>query len=189
MKFLTLSVTTLLAGTFAAASAQAIAISEVAELQFHKVNQLVATRKIDSGFVDHMKSVALAKDPAGPLYLVTFQEEADAGQAAFTVVVSADANGKSQGYQQQAGTLAKGPANWGGKAPLDLLEKAVEYVVDSTTDPLTPSFRDGFTAASIEPFQSANGLVGKVSVTAGTASGTLLVFVDLNGQILSTAKQ
>lgn len=189
MKFVTLSLATLLAGLFAAASASAMAISEVAELQFHKVNQLVATRKIDAGFVEHLKSVALAKDPAGPLFLVTFQQEADAGQTAAAVVVKADANGRSQSYQAQPGKLALNAADWGGKAPLDLLEKAVEYVVDSTTDPLTPAFRDGFTSAAIEPFQSPNGLTGKVSVTADAGSGILLVYVDLNGKILSTAKQ
>lgn len=188
MKFLPLILAPILFGAFAQ-TASAMAISEVAELQFHKVDQLVSTRKIDVGFVEHLASVSLTKEKNGPNFLVTFQQEADKDQAAIAVVVKADAKGKAQGYTLASGKLAAAPANWGGKSPLDILEKGVEYVVDSTNDPLTPKFRDGLTSASIEPLTSENGLQALVKVMAGPADGTLLVTLDLNGKILSSAKQ
>lgn len=184
-----LFVSTLFSFAMAATEAQAMPISEVAELQFHKVNQLAETKKIDAGFVDHLASVALQKDSASPNYLVIFRQESDANETPAAVTIKADTNGKAQGFVASPGKLAAQPADWGGKAPLDLLEKAVEYVVDSTTDPLTPPFRDHFTAASISPFASGNGLIAKVVLSAGAGDGALVVLVDLNGNILSSSKQ
>lgn len=180
---------TIVGGILLASAARAMSIAEVAELQFHQVDQLVARNKIDKGFVDHLASVALAKKPNSANFLVTFSQETNANQMANTVAIEATDAAKALSFKEVKGIASSNPVNWVGKAPLDILEKAVEFVVDTTGDARLVPFQNGFTGASILPMSSDQGLMAAVRVKATEQDGSLLLMVDLNGKVLSVTKE
>ena len=184
MKILLLSIL-----AFAPTLSFAVSTVEIGELQFHKIDQLASTKSIDDGFVSHLREIQMSASANAGEYIVTFLQEADAGKTPATVSIVATHDGTAKSFAEAKSAPASRFIDWAGKAPMDLLEKAVEYVSDTATDARLIPFQNGFTGAVISPEQSANGLVGIVTVRAGAQDGRLVIRVGLNGTILSVEKQ
>ena len=184
MKTLFLSLLAVL-GSVSALAAPSTA--EVAELQFHKLNRLVATNKIDAAYVNHLGGITVKPD-AGDL-LVTFFQENDSNGAPDRVIIRADLEGKPKSFEVIPGTKSLTYTDWTGKVPADILEKAVEYVSDTTTDARLDIFRERISSAVLLPQKDASGLSAMVTVRAGERDGILLIHLDLAGKVLSVEKQ
>ena len=166
----------------------AIPQAEIGELQFHKIDQLVATKKINEGFISHLKGLRIKKDSATE-FQVTFLQESDSSQIADMVTILATVEGKAKAFSEFRAPAATHPVNWNGAVPLDIFEKAVEYIVDTTADPRLIPFRDGLVSAEISPVLTPAGARANVIATAAPEEGTLILQLDLGGKVLDVNLQ
>jgi hypothetical protein len=167
----------LVSGSATASAAPTVA--EIAELQFHKLNRLVATKKVDAAFVDHLGAIIVAPETGD--YVVSFYQEGVFSALPAAVAIRADRQGKAVSFQLVPGPTPTQFVDWKGKVPAEIFEKALEYVADTVGDTRLNVFRERITSAAIMP--EASGAV--VSVAAGTADGTLAIHLDLDGKVLS----
>lgn len=169
-----------------ASSFAAVSTAEVAELQFHKLSRLVQTKKIDAAFADHLQSLKVL--PQDAKVLVTFVQESDTdGMAPPMLNIVADLAGKAVSYNVVPGQTARNFVNWGGKSPMDLFEKGLEYVADSKDAAIAP-FQDRISTASIAPATTGQGFA-VVTVLAGEGDGMLVITLDAQGKVLSAEKK
>ncbi len=174
-----------LAAIFTSASAfAALSNAEITELQFHKLNRLVATNKIDAAYINHLGGLTVKQETGG--LMINFFQETDSNGMPNAVAIHADFTGKALSFAVVPGTTGRNFTDWNGKVPADIFEKAMEYLADNTTDVRLTPFRDGITSASIlQEKDAANGKAALVMVRADERAGVLMIHLDLNGKVLS----
>ncbi len=165
------------------------------ELSLHKLESLIAQKKIDKIFelsIQNLKMELIpTTDPNNdeePAFktTITLYPGADGTQKALVVIL--DEEGRKKGYETIKGANPVNAPVWSDKDSATLSEYALHYILDSAkTNPELDEINDGATGMTLSQGEIAPGVTGAiVDVITGKGKSSIKILIKQNGNILSS---
>ncbi|MGE0763733.1 MAG: hypothetical protein AB7N80_10690 [Bdellovibrionales bacterium] len=190
MKIITTLLATLLLGSTSAFAHEDASIStaKIAELSAHRADRLVALGKIDASFVQKMEKIEVTKLTGGPVsYKSTVSQTQPQSGAPLQLELQFDHDGKPLSFKVLAGGTAGPDIPWSPKSAGELVENAMHYVLDNSTNPtIAPYFTD-FTNLVLAKGVLGGTDVALIQIVSGIQEKPLNVYVNLDGSINAVA--
>lgn len=154
---------------FTAVNAQAAATPGTAgELSLHKIERLVALKKIDASFLT--QTISLSVSRAGTGFNIMAMEGADATGKQRMLMMTSDKDGKVLTYKEMAAAAPKTPVALPVKNAISLYELAMHCTGGELIGPSTACKDSQFATLYGDRFKSADLLV-TVDATSGDVTG------------------
>lgn len=191
MKYLMTALTSLMivsSTSFADSDTAAVTTARIAELAAHRVDRLVALKKIDASFLKKTSKleVASVSNEAPVAYKAIISQTAPADGKPVQLELSFDAAGKALAFKLVAGGTAGPDAGWPDKNSVSLMESALHYLAENTTDSKLAPFFEGLSSMELTKGKLDGQTVAQATVSSTKIAQKLNVFVKLDGTVISS---
>lgn len=175
------------------ASAAPIANANATELAAHRIEKLVILKKINAGFLNHLKGLTLEILPDGgvakPTFKITGSQQADEGKVPSKVEIILDEKGKPVTHTETLAAPATTPVAWPDKDPVTLLERAIHYIEDNSTKAEIALFNKPMKAVRISPANVDGKDVGIIEALSYDTTKKLTIVIGLDAKVISATVQ
>ena len=163
-----------------------ISTGKVAELTTHRIERLVTLKKIDPQFLHRLEKIDVIKvDETQAAYKVTASQTTPAQAKPIQIEMTFDKDGKFLDFKALEGGSAGIDPLWTEADAVTLLEKAMHFVLENTSDSQVEPYFLTMTTSSLGK-TTINGEPVAVAQFKGSAQAqTLNVYLKLNGKFIS----
>ena len=189
MKFLNALIAILAVANSAGAQAETMSQSKAIELSLHRIERLVALKRIDATFLTQLKGLNVKtlahQTPEQPSYQVQALQVEGADHTQKTLQIIFDQDGHYLSHTVIAGTESASVPQWGDKDSVGMMETAMHWILDNPEHRADVSeFDKKATQVSLTPATSAAGVkLGYVDVVIAANQPTLRVRVKLDATL------
>ncbi len=164
-----------------------ITSGKILELTAHRVDRLVALKKIDANFLKHMEKIQVSQvenqSPVAYKSLV-IQTAPEQGQA-LQLEVTFDKTGKFVGHKVIEGGVLGADPKWTNADAQTLLENALHYVLDNTANRAIEPYFLTMSEASLSKIQHQGSDAALVKIKATAQAQSLNIYLKLDGKFIS----
>jgi hypothetical protein len=171
------------------ASAAQLPSANAAELTCHRIERLVILKKIDSAFLNSIRSMTIELTPqttAGqPAFKTTSYQDSDPGKTPAALEVILDETGKSLSFNVLVGASATRPTAWTVADPVTIVENSLHWIEQNVSNSEIAKFSSGMKSLAIAQQQTPAGPIAQVEFVSNEAIGKLVVSMGLDGSFMS----
>lgn len=183
MKFITVLAVLAISSFAVAHDDPKISAAKIAELSAHRVDRLVALGKIEEAFAKKMARIEVSSISSGNATYKSIVWQT--GSQPSQVELQFDHDGKPLSFKVTVGVA--GPlVEWTGKSANELIENAMHYVLDNSTNATLAPYFSKFTFLTLSKGRLGAAEVALVEVSSSAQAQKLQIFVNLDGSINST---
>ncbi len=186
---LSLVITTL---TASKSFAENIALAKATELACHRIERLVALKKIDESFLNHLGTMVIVTQtkiqPTDPAFRVVASKYPGADGKMAQLELMMDSQGKTLSFNVIAGSPSSPAPAWQDKDAVTLVESALHYILEGWqgTNPAVQPFYDDLKSLRISQVKNASGqIISKVEFWSNRVATVLEVNLNLDGSFIS----
>ena len=165
-------------------------MGKAAELGLHRVERLVALKKIDETFITRLQTITLKMlDPsqnAGASYSTIIGQQGNEGTDALRIEIKQDGNGRALNFTLLPGTAPANPIMWSAKDPLSLTEMVLHHVTEAGHGDMDFSdFDKGMTDLTMNPVTTSNGEIAQATIHSSLTTKVLVIWLQMDGTFIS----
>lgn len=173
------------------AAAENVSNAKAAELSLHRIDRLVAQKKIEQDYLLKLKALELSivpqESPDNPLlskFRITAETVASKDSTKKKIDIWMNAQGKVLKYEPFAGGEPDGAPTWPDKDPVTLAENAMHRILDnvSVVPSLVPFF-NSLAEFTISPASDeTDSLLAQVDILSSESPEILRIFLTADGK-------
>ncbi len=189
MKTILLALTSLLISstTFAHADGPGVTKAKAIELAAHRVDRLVALKKIDASFLKRLSSIeVIVVENQAPVYYKTRVSQTTPAEGnPMQLEISLDEDGKPLAFLVIPNGVAGPDMGWPDKNSVELTENALHYVLENVSDAKIAPFDTAATNVTLSKtvLNKQTVVLGQISSSATTDK--LNVYLKFDGTFIS----
>lgn len=172
-------------------AAENVSNAKAAELSLHRIDRLVAQKKIEQDYLLKLKGLELSvipqespDDPLSPKFLMMAETYAAKDGTKKRLQIWMNAKGKVLEHKPLEGGEPDGAPIWPDKDPVTLLENSMHRILEnaSVVPSLVPFF-NSLVEFTISPaFDEAGSLLAQVDVLSSESQDILRIFLTPKGE-------
>ena len=189
MKTILLTLTSLLISipTLAHSDGPGVTKAKAIELSAHRVDRLVALKKIDASFLKKLDTIdVIVVENQGPVYYKTRVSQTKPTQGnPMQLEISLDEDGKPLAFQIIPNGVAGPDMAWPDKNSVELTENALHYVLENASDAKIVPFDTAAVSITLSKtiLEKQTVVVGQVS--SSTTTDKLNIYLNFDGTFIS----
>ncbi len=164
-----------------------VGFAKIAELSAHRVDRLVALKKIEVEFLKNLEKIEVSKveNSAPVAFKAVVSQTQPAKGTPLQLEILFDHDGKPLSFKALAGGVAGSDPKWTGKDAGSLAENALHYVLENEALPMVAPYFKNLTS-----FTLTKGVLNGQAVAAGIITSSaqpqkLHVYLKLDGTFIS----
>ena len=189
MKTILLTLTSLLISipTFAHPDGPGVTKAKAIELSAHRVDRLVALKKIDASFLKKLDTIeVIVVENQGPVYYKTRVSQTKPAEGnPIQLEISLDEDGKPLAFQLIPNGVAGPDMAWPDKNSVELTEQVLHYVLENAKEEKIVPFDTAATSVTLSKviLEKQTVVLGQVSSSATTDK--LNIYLNFDGTFIS----
>lgn len=187
MKTLLMIASTVVIAVSAVAQSGSVSSAKAIELSAHRIDRLVALKKVDATFLTKMDTVevTVVQNQAPVVYKTRVSQTKPAAGKPMQMDISLDKDGKPLAFQLIPGGVAGPDLKWTGKNAGELTENALHYVLENATNGKVALFDKSATSFTLSKATLKGEAVALGQVLSSATTEKLNIYLKLDGTFIS----